>query len=172
MSVGQSPSVSHAGSVGDEAEIERRREQVELKILAHWSYRQIASELNVSKTTVGLDVAAIRERWRERSAESHAALVAQELAVLEALRGPMITIALNGKNSPLERAAAAREARRLSESTWRLLGLDRLQRLEVGTSAVVSTLDDELARLVDLLVQQPAIDVRSVSHNASQRRES
>jgi DNA-binding NarL/FixJ family response regulator len=52
--------------------IEQRRQQVAYLVAAHWTYRQIAAHLGVSVNTVALDVKAVRQAWRDRSAADYA----------------------------------------------------------------------------------------------------
>jgi hypothetical protein len=90
-------------------------------VLQHLSVREIAAALRTlppeqqpkdcSKSTIGRDVAALRQQWRARTATVIAELIAEELAKLDAADAVYWPRALAGKLEALDRWLAIHRQR-------------------------------------------------------------
>lgn len=105
-------------------DVEHRRTLVAALMLSHRTQRQMVDDLagqqiTVSVSTVNTDVAAVREDWRARAAESYDTHVAEQTAVIDAMLGTYVPKALRGD------IAAAEIVRKFLDRRSRLLGLDK-----------------------------------------------
>lgn len=121
-------------------EIAARRTQVAALRLTHLTQREIASRLGVSVGTVNADLQAVREEWAERRSTSYDDWVSEELAKLDRLERSMMTYALQGQTTAVDRVLAVMDRRS------RLVGLDKPQ-LHEHTVITRDALDAEIERL-------------------------
>jgi len=122
------------------AERERRRTRVAAMMLAHRSQRQIASALGVSQATISRDVQAIRREWRQRRMEDATAVVAEEVAKLDAIERAILPRVLEGELHAIDRLMSVMRQRA------QLLGLDEPQQHE-HTHLTMDQVEQEIARL-------------------------
>lgn len=126
--------------------IEERRERVAALVLSGASYRQIAALLDVSRHTVGNDVAALRRAWREQYARDYDAIVSEEAAKLDALERKWFPVALSSSE---DAAPATTLLLRVFERRSRLMGLDAPTKVQASMTVSTTTpLDDEIAGLL------------------------
>lgn len=109
------------------AELEGRRAQVAELLLARRSIRQIASVLDVPRSTVHRDALAVRTEWQRRRLDAIEHEVASEIVRLDAMER-----ALWPKVLACDLQAFDRQLR-IMERRAKLLGLDAPKRIDVET---------------------------------------
>lgn len=124
--------------------------------------RVMAKRLGCSKSTVHREIERIRSEWRQRSAETFDAHVAESVAVLDRLRSVALTHALAPDVSKPEWSA---EARAIEDRRSRLLGLDAPAKAEL--SVTVEDLDAKKRRAAELLDAVDELERRRQSHGAA-----
>jgi len=148
--------------------IERRTKVVQLRS-DHLTYEQIGKALGIGKCTAKRDYDAAMADARERSIETTQAHIANELAILSAVRVRLLRI-LNAEHVTVSDGhvvrhpetgvilpdngptiAAARELRANSESIRKLLGLDAPTQIDARFTDATDAAIEQLAAELEIL---------------------
>jgi hypothetical protein len=129
--------------------IEQRRQRVAYLVAAHWTYRQIASHLCVSVNTVALDVKAVRQAWRDRSAADHATFLDEEMAKFDLLERDLLPAALHGGPGGGMNLSAVDRLLAIRDHPARMRGLDCPSNVEVQmhVELVAKAIEDVVVEL-------------------------
>jgi hypothetical protein len=136
--------------------IEQRRQQVAYLVAAHWTYRHIAAHLRVSLNTVALDVKAVRQAWRDRSAADYATFLDEEVAKLDLLERGLLPEALHGGPNGGVNLQAIDRVLAIRDRRARMLGLDAPSRVEVTMHV------EKVAKAIELVVVEMGMDPEMV----------
>lgn len=103
--------------------VEERRERVAQYVRAHpgATVRSIAEALGVSKSTISLDLRAIRDEWAERRRQAYESRLLEDFARLDTALEAIWPAVQSGKGWAVDRLIALIDCRR------RLLGLDAVR---------------------------------------------
>ena len=132
-------------------------------LLGHATQDAIARQLNVTRKTIGADVKALREIWRQELVRDPVEVLARELAELNDMERDCVqSFTVTGD------AAWLRERRLIKERKAKLLGLDAPARQE-HTGPEGKPIKQDIRVIVDALTNA---ETRDTLDNLGERLES
>jgi hypothetical protein len=129
--------------------IEERRTQVAELVASHHTYREIAKLVGCSSSTVGGDVKAVGDQWRQRASADYAGFLAEEMAKLDLLQREVLPKALSGGPKAGVNLRAVDRVLAIRDRRARMLGLDAPSKVEatLKVEIIVRALEDTLVEL-------------------------